>query len=179
MADKFKCEVDGCGAEFDTENQLRGHMMHHKREPKKEEKRNTRVDRKKRVPLGVPRAKMTVSDTPPDKVRRWVNDHPGRIQRAQSGGYEFVRDDSVSVGDNVEDGNTDMGSRISMVVGKDEAGNPLRAYLMEIDKDLYEEDQQEKLKIVDRIDSAIKGGTNQNTLGEKGYIPESGISYNP
>jgi len=134
-------------------------------------------DRKKRVPLGSPQMKLT-ADVPKGKVGRWVNDKPGRLMAAQQGGYDFIEDE-VHVGEGAEDGNSDLGARVSRVVGENADGTPLRAYLMVMDEKTYEADQAAKQLEVDKIDSAIMSGANQNTLGEHGYVPESGIKYQP
>lgn len=144
----------------------------------------SKADRKERVPLGAIRAKMTVDagtkERYPGKKMRWVNDTAdGRVQHAQDGGYEFVASDgSEQVGEG-GNGNSDMGSRISRIVGKNEDGTPLRAYLMAIDENLYEEDQAEKQKEVDAIDAQIKAGSVGGTKpGQDGrYVKD--ISYKP
>lgn len=164
----FKC--DKCDAEFETERQLTGHSGVHVRRQKK-------ADRSKRVPLGTPHRKLT-ADIPDGKVGRWVNDRGGRLMQAQRGGYEFVTDD-INIGEGSENANTDLGSKISQVVGTKEDGTPQTSYLMVIDKDMYDADQAEKQNQVDGIDESIKQGALQNTLGDKGYTPEGGIQYNP
>jgi len=172
----IKCDYPGCDYEG-TEAQMRGHRMHHARQETQEvSKRN--ADRKKRVPLGAPRRKMSANNIPKNKVARWVNDWPGRVNNAIQGGYRLVMGDETTIGDETVDLNTDMGMAVSMVVGKNDDGTPLRAYLMVIDKDLYEQDQDEKQKEVDKIDNAIRKGKLDNQLGPHGYIPDSGISYN-
>lgn len=134
-------------------------------------------DRKKRIPLGSPLKKLTASNIPAGKVARWFNDKPGRLDAALDGGYEFVRDPKVKTGEGAADGNEDLGSMVSKVVGSEDSGTPIRAYLMIIDKELYEEDQSLKSEHLDKIDASIRGGKVQNTLGSKGYIPDGGISY--
>lgn len=133
-------------------------------------------DRSKRVPLGVPRMKLTAHNIPKDKVGRWINDKPGRLADAVRGSYDFINKDGIIVGTGYEDENEDMGSRVSRVVGKEDDGTPIKAYLMVIDKDLYEEDQKEKMKQVDMVDKAIKGGKFLEKSGDKRYIPSEGIN---
>lgn len=132
--------------------------------------------RRKRVPLGVPRMKLTAQNIPEDKQARWINDKPGRIADALRGSYQFLNKDGIVVGTGYEDENEDIGSRVSRVVGKEDDGTPIIAYLMVIDKDLYEEDQAEKMKQVDMVDEAIKGGDFLNKPGDGRYVPEQGIS---
>ena len=68
-----------------------------------------------------------------------------------------------------------MGDSISAVVGTDESGRAITAYLMLIDKDLYEEDQEFKARKMDELDDAIKAGSIEP--GEGQYIPSGGIKY--
>lgn len=144
----------------------------------------SKADRKERVPLGAIRAKMTVdADTKgryPGKRMRWINDTAdGRVQHAQDGGYAFVNGDGKEkIGDG-QNGNSDMGSRVSRVVGTKEDGTPLRAYLMAIDEEFYKEDQAAKQKEVDEIDAQIRSGSVGGTKpGQDGrYVKD--ISYKP
>ena len=161
----YQCEE--CGKEFETTNQLRGHMMSHA--PKKAKERTDRV------PLGTPHRKLQIPEgsIPPGKVPRWVNDTGGRLTQAQRGGYEFVYDD-INVGEGSENLNSDLGSYVSQVVGKNDDGSPIRAFLMTIDKDLYDEDQAAKNSQIDKVDESIRRGANQNTLGPHGYVTEHG-----
>lgn len=124
-------------------------------------------ERKKRVPLGGYRSKLAIPENLVDRKRyvpRWINDIPGRINQARDGGYT-----------NVEDPNT--GEDITAIVGRDESGQPITAYLMQIDKDFYEEDFQEKQKEVDKIDEAIYKGRVSEQPGDMRYIPSEGIKY--
>jgi len=131
-------------------------------------------DRKKRVPLGTPRMKLSV-EVPQGKVGRWVNDSAGRIDAATDGGYELVRT-GVHVGEDAESGNSSLDSCVSRRVGVQDDGEPLTAYLMVIDKDLYDEDQDVKQAELDKVAEAIKTGKLENNLGKHGYTPEGGIS---
>ena len=124
------------------------------------EKADVRKEIKNRRPLGSRRAKLSIDgyQLPPDKVARWINDRPGRIQDALDGGYEFVDAPNAVVGEEPLSGRDKLSNRISRNVGPDEQGNPMKAYYMIIDKDLYEQDQREKQSYVDETDAAIKGG---------------------
>lgn len=130
--------------------------------------------RKKRVPLGIPRQKLTAQQRD-GYVRRWVVDRPGRLSQAEDGGYTFVTDPLPGASDVTQrDG---IGSRISRVVGTHEDRNPMTAYLMEIKKEWYDEDQKLKGKSVDTTEAALKTGSDQHgSPGEDGrYIPKEGI----
>jgi hypothetical protein len=177
------CEI--CGKEFDNEKQLRGHMMQHKTADR-ERSDNERKPREKklqgRVPLsniGVKRLELPNEDLDNGRVYRWINDNQNsgiRLSNARRGGWRF-EEDQIKVGTEGEDGNTDMGNRVSKVVGTNPDGSPMRAYLMSIDKESYEEDQKAKQSQVDKIDKSIKAGASDNQLGKSGYVPDGGITY--
>jgi hypothetical protein len=132
---------------------------------------------RQRVPLGRHRRKLSVDhlNIPKDKVARWVNDKPGRVAQALEGGYQLVRNpQNESAGeDTLVTGQ--LGEALTAVVGSDEAGRPITAHLMVIDKDLYDEDQAFKQAKLDELDNAIEKG--EVEPGEGQYIPSGGIKY--
>jgi hypothetical protein len=132
--------------------------------------------RRKRVPLGVPRMKLTAHNIPEGKQARWINDKPGRLDNALRGSYNFLNKDGIVIGTGYEDENKDMGSRVSRVVGKEDDGTPITAYLMVIDKDIYEADQAEKMKEIDKVDIAIRKGEFLKNTGDGRYVPKEGIN---
>lgn len=98
--------------------------------------------------------------------RRWFRGDAGRIQKALRAGYTFVNPEDVELnnfdlgGDAKESGNTDMGSRVSVISGDgvDATGQPGRLYLMECPDEIYE---YSRSLIDDRNDSiaeALRGG---------------------
>ena|SRR5690242_17979100 len=133
-----------------------------------------RSSRKERIPLGVARARLTVADKDPNYEYRWVKGSQERLAAAESGGYEFVTE-AGKVGEGAKDGNTDMGARVSQVVGTNTDGSPRRDYLMRIPKDLYREDQAAKQAQVDEVDKAIKRGDAHQRGDDKRYVPKDGI----
>jgi hypothetical protein len=134
--------------------------------------------RRRRVPLGTHRSKLDASsyDIPANKVPRWVNDTAGRLRDALEGGYEFVQDPNAEghVGEDPMQ-SQGMGSAVNVKVGTNEDGSPLRGYLMVIDRELYEEDQADKMAKVDEMDDAIKKGSHQSDYHDGKYIPPGGI----
>jgi hypothetical protein len=128
-----------------------------------------------RVPFGAAKYKLQLSDEDNKefkrrgKVARWFNEQDGRIQRALAGGYKFVKPEhATSLGSGaIHQGNTDEGSRVSKIVSK---GDPvIRAYLMEISKKYYDEDQAKKEARNEAVDKALnigEGGTAANQYGE-------------
>ncbi|MHA2047054.1 MAG: hypothetical protein ACW99G_19870 [Candidatus Thorarchaeota archaeon] len=145
-------------------------------------KKKRRSARKGRIPLGGHRSKLSIDgyDIPEDKVARWVNDHPGRLDAALQGGYTFVKDPKreVKIGEDPLR-RTGLDTSVTAVVGTKEGGEPLSAYLMVIDKDLYDEDQAEKNREMDKIDDAVRRGVGPGTSEEGMYAPGGGIKYEP
>ena len=136
---------------------------------------------KDRVPLGTHRQKLNVDnyDIPEDKVVRWINDHPGRVDSALGGGYTFVQDpkQEVKVGDDPLR-HRGMDSAVTAIVGTTDGGEPIRAYLMMLDKDLYEEDKAAKEAEMDKTDASIRRGVGPGASEEGMYSADGGIKYN-
>lgn len=127
--------------------------------------------RETRVPLGVPRAKLGAPEIPGFHLH-WLNDEPGRIPAAIEGGYEHVYESELKGQAN----NQDLGEKVSRIVGRNEDGSSLRAYLMKIKLEWYEADQRTKRKELDAIDNAIRQGKMNEQPDDKRYVPREGIS---
>lgn len=136
--------------------------------------------RKERIPFGTIRQKLNYKGRA-GKVSRWVNDVGGRCQLAEDGGYSFVTDNDLKIGDtDVGSGNQSLDTRVSRIVGTLADGSPQRAFLMEIDEEVYKDDQKEKQKKIDLIDDQIQRGNIEGRVGLDGrYIPKEGINYKP
>lgn len=124
----------------------------------------TRAERQ-RVPMSVPMQRLFVPEIPGYHLH-WFRGTPERIARAQQAGYEFVEDGEVdlnSVGlgnESAASGNTDMGSRVSVVSG-DEVGRdnqPVRLILMKLREELWKEDQEAVADRSEIIASALRSG---------------------
>lgn len=126
---------------------------------------STEARERKRIPMSTPVQKLESPDVPGFHLH-WFQGTPERIQRALDGGYEFVdaRDvkvNNVSLGtDSVVSGNTDMGSRVSVVsgseVGRD--GQPIRLILMKIKQEWFDEDQKVLENRNEQVATALRGG---------------------
>jgi hypothetical protein len=131
--------------------------------------------KRKRVPFGAHRTKLQVEDTIPGYVLRWFNDVDGRLQRAEEGGYVFVTSDEVPrLGQGaLHQGNSDVNSKVSKIVsrGKDE----IRAYLMKIKKEYYDEDQAVKESVNYQVDEAMRAGTPSGNVVENQYVPKGHV----
>ena len=122
--------------------------------------------RARRVPLGANQLKLA-RKARPGMVGRWVNDTPGRIQRALQAGYEHVFESTDQDGEE---------KPVSTIVGVTEGGHPLVGYYMEIPKEFYDEDQLAKQEQVDSVEDAIRLGNIEGQVGQDGrYVPEDGI----
>lgn len=131
-----------------------------------------RAARTERVPLGVPRTKLSAPKRH-GYQRRWVNDDgKGRLQNAKAGGYTFVEDPDLRVGE--DDGASKSDSRVSRIVGRRDDGKPLRAFLMEIPSELFKQDQASKQAALDEMDRAIRKGRVRSDGEEHRYVPEQG-----
>lgn len=119
-----------------------------------EAKQNARrTNRPSRVPLHEQRDVMNVSDRDPDYHYRWVNDveQGQRVMKFQKAGYEVVQD-KVAVGDPTVESKTDNTSSVNTKY----VGNNMKAILMRIPKEWYEEDQAAKQAKVDESEYLMK-----------------------
>lgn len=142
----------------------------------------TKSDRT-RVPMSTAQLKLEVPDIPGYHLH-WMMGTPARIAQAMKAGYTFVDHTEVDVvntglaDDASTNGNTDMGSRVSVVAGNDtgEDGKEQRLYLMKIPLEFWEEDQAALEAKNEQIAATIRGGqdTSSNPNGsESRYIPEA------
>jgi hypothetical protein len=117
------------------------------------------------IPMSAPVQRLQV----PEKegfVRYWFRGDYNRLARAQQAGYRFVDQSEVRVnnldvaGNPANSGNTDMGSRVSIVTGDEVGtdGQPNRLYLMEIPKELYEHGQKLLQERNDSVAEALRAG---------------------
>lgn len=130
---------------------------------------------RERFDFGSAQSKLSVFNTDPNYHYHWINDTPGRVQQAIAGGYEFVSAESVQLVPGVLPTNSDSGDRVSAIVGTGEDNGPLRAYLMRIPLEWYEEKLARQQQRVDLADRAIRQGKTTGQEGSNFYIPEGGI----
>jgi hypothetical protein len=139
-----------------------------------EAKKSKSDKRKRRIPLGKHRSKLNAAayNIPDNKVPRWVNDRGGRIRDALEGGYEFTQDPNKQghVGEDPMQPQG-MGSAVYSRVGSEDDGSPINAYLMVIDRDLYEEDQAEKQEEIKATQDSINRGEHESAHVDGKYIP--------
>jgi len=120
---------------------------------------------RKRVPMSVPVQRLEAADIPGHHLH-WFTGSADRIQRALDGGYEYVDEREIKInnvslgGDSAVSGNTDMGSRVSVVSGQElgKDGQPVRLVLMKIKQEWWDEDQKVIEAKNDRVRDSLLGG---------------------
>lgn len=129
---------------------------------------------RKRIPMSVPVQRLEVPDMPGFHLH-WFLSSPERLQRAIDGGYEFVDERELKInnvslgGTSTASGNTDMGSRVSVVsgqeVGKD--GQPTRLVLMKLKQEWWDEDQ----KLVEARNTKVRDALLGGMVGSENDAP--------
>lgn len=135
------------------------------------EQRDAITGREERIPLGIARQKLKVTEIPGYHLH-WINDIPDRLDEARRGGYEFVLEGEIKgkFGDtDIDQTNRDLGSKVCRSVSQ---STGLKAYLMKIPLEYYEADQRAKQAEIDQIDKAIHSGNIEKFVNS--YVPENG-----
>jgi len=107
------------------------------------------VVRPKRKPLG--RQDVLKYPGRPGYVRRVVNDREDRIRRFEEAGYNIVQDADLVPGEKRAGDASQVGAPVSKQVG-----GGMRAYLMEIPEEWYNEDQAVKQGQVDAYEQEMQ-----------------------
>ena len=133
------------------------------------QKRATNRRKSQRTPFGVPRKKLSVDGYHiPGYTLRFINDTDNRILDAVEGGYQHVSKDEIpNVGDKNVANVEGLGTVVCRRVGVKENGSAMYAYLMKIEEDIYNEDQQMKEEVLTNKEDSLMGGTDI----ENSYVP--------
>lgn len=101
---------------------------------------------------------------------RWTNDTPGRlVAKTKHDDWDHVpNEDGVK-----DDSTTEM---VSVIVGTNKDGSPMRAYLLRKPKKFFEEDKAEKLARLDEQLQHLRRGNDADGGSQGDYVPHSGIS---
>ena len=150
-------------------------MTEKKRGPGRPRKTEQQAEKVQRVPFGAHRTRLQLSDAEYNAMRKagyvphWFNDQHGRINRALSAGYVFVKpEEAMSIGQAaIGRENSDLGDKVSVVVSR--AGEPIRAYLMKIKEEFYDSDQAQKEEALKATDEMIKAARVDGSDVEKSY----------
>ena len=116
--------------------------------------------RPQRIPVSQ-RNILTVKNKDPNYEYRIVNDVDDRIAQFKDAGYELVSDAAADVGDKRVNSASSIGTAKQISVGQG-----VKAHLMRIRKEWYEEDQLEKQKRVMDIERATKEKALDGTYGD-------------
>ncbi len=117
-----------------------------------------------RMPMGAPELMLGVPKTDGHEMY-WFADRPGRIPRAMAAGWEFVKRGEIQLSnfgfasDVLEDGNTDLGTNVSVHGGTSEKGGSERLYLMKIKKEWYDKDMALREEVSERTARSFLAGT--------------------
>jgi hypothetical protein len=104
--------------------------------------------RVRRTPITV-RNRLSVKDRDPNYHYRIVNVKDDRIEQFQEQGYEIVQ--ATQVGDKQVDNPSTLGSGTEVSVGQG-----MKAVLMRIPKEWYQEDQTAKQAQIDELEATMK-----------------------
>lgn len=117
-----------------------------------------------RVPLGSAARRLS-APTREGYKRRWIDDRPGRIDRAKKGGWTHVNDE--------------MGRPECRIASVGEGGGGLNTYLMEIPEEWWMADQAAKQRQQDATEAAWKGnGLKPGEAVDGRYVPDGAIKIN-
>lgn len=129
------------------------------------------VSERRRIPLSVPQRKLEVPQIPGFHLR-WIRGTAARLKQAEDAGFLYVDDTEVGLnntmigGDATKTGNTDMGSRVSIIEGGEvENGQAVRLYLMKQPMEYYLEDRKITEDRNDSIADALNGQFDQGVVG--------------
>ena len=113
-----------------------------------------------RIPLGA--RNVLTAPKRPGYVRRIINDEKDRVQQFMDAGYTIVQED-VQIGDPKAGKETQIGSVTYKAVG-----SGVRAVLMEIKEEYYNEDQKAKQDRILASENEMKRKINSGGAGNFG-----------
>lgn len=117
--------------------------------------------RPKRIAVGL-RPKLALIGKDPNYEYRYVNDTPGRISMFKQGGWELVTNNEVDTGNFRAEDVTELGSLAYAVV---DGGTGMKAYVMKIRKDWYDEFMDEHEAEVKRTEETLHPNINDGGYG--------------
>lgn len=140
----------------------------------------TRARRRRRAEASYEgHVRLTVNEDLLDRdnfAYRWVNDTTDRIRR-------FTKDDDWDkvTDTDIKENSNSQGAEVRQLVGSNEDGSPLYAYLLRKPIEFHREDRALKQKRIDETEKSIKrgvhaGGEALSADNDKGYVPKAGIS---
>jgi hypothetical protein len=116
-----------------------------------------------RIPFGA--AELRLAYATREGFRRyWFNDVPGRLFRAKQAGYVHVVDPAT-------------GENVQLVTGRQQGGQELRTYLLEIPEEWYWQDMAVQQDDLERRLSDIRTGRAGPGVEDNRYVPSKGIYF--
>ena len=125
--------------------------------------------------FGGPRLKLKVFREIPGYQLYWDNDSDGSIEELIHEGFDFVTPAEVGMERKVRSTvveDKDLDSRVSKHVGKNSAGAPMKAYLLKLPEELWQEREAMKNQQADRWDSSIRRQAGTGIEEGRRYIPK-------
>jgi hypothetical protein len=117
--------------------------------------------RPKRIAVGL-RPKLALIGKDPNYEYRYVNDVPGRVSMFKQGGWELVTNAEVDTGNFRAEDASEIGSLAYAVV---DGGTGMKAYVMKIRKDWYQEFMNEHEDEVRRTEETLRPNSNDGEYG--------------
>lgn len=120
-----------------------------------------KTERRRRTsgPSSSARMRLGVDETKLNRAKyayRWINNDPARLYALTvTDDWDIVADRSASIATR----GSDMGAKASVVVGTTDQGHAQRAILCQKLLTLYNADQAEKERAIDRSEASMKSGT--------------------
>jgi hypothetical protein len=118
--------------------------------------------RPKRTPVGL-RPRLAVFGKDPNFEYRIVNDTPGNVSLMKQNGWQLCTNDEIDVGNFRTEQATEVGSLASMVV---DSGTGMKAYVMKISKDEYQEIQDAYDREARAMEETLRPNTNDGEYGK-------------
>jgi len=147
---------------------------HESRAPGRPRKETEREDRRRRSfgVQGIGRLGVDPSLLDHNKFAyRWFNDEPGRlVAKTKHDDWDMVS----NVGE--KEDSTDLGEKISIVVGTMPDGSPKRAYLCRKLKTYFDEDRATAQAALDEQMNQLRRGADRGGQLQSDYVPKSGIN---
>ena len=103
---------------------------------------------------------------------RWINDDEVRLfQKTKQDDWDFVSNG----GEAANGANTDLGDRVSVIVGTKPDGSPRKAYLCRKLRKFYDDDEKKKATDLDEQLAQLRRGNSAKGDLQGDYVPQGGI----
>ena len=125
-----------------------------------------------RTPFGSGRLRLGVTKLPGFHMH-WIRNDPGRLEDAESNGYEYVMKHEVRLSHQTGAESADAGERVSRISpGAQENGSPTILYLMKIKEEWYRENQEFYAARSRAVEMQIKTGKIDGVRRPETYMPK-------